>query len=79
MKIRVRRGEGLLQYIIEIGSHTPDYRCPQDTHVSMEHGHHGDSYNFTRHLHFIGNLTLEERICLTQIADKCPVHKTLFS
>lgn len=32
---------------------------------------------FTRQLNFIGNLALEERIRLTQIADKCSVHKTL--
>lgn len=116
MKVKVRHGQGPLQHIIEIGSHTLLTDAPkalggeetgpephdilaaslaacmaltcsmyarrkgmdlQDIHVSMEHGHHGGSYTLTRHLHFFGNLTSEERTRLTQIADKCPVHKTL--
>lgn len=116
MEVKVRRGEGKLQHVIEIGSHTlltdePDHlggedtgpaphdllaaslaACTaltlrmyadrksmdlQDVHVSIEHGEADGAYMLTRRLHYSGNLSEEERARLTQIANKCPVHKTL--
>lgn len=116
MEVNVHRGEGKLQHIIEIGSHTLLTDAPrlyggeetgpephdllaaalaactaltvtmyarrkgmdlQDIRVRIEHGHQGDAYVLTRHIHYIGNLDAEQRQALTGIANKCPVHKTL--
>ncbi|MFC3106369.1 OsmC family protein [Undibacterium arcticum] len=49
----------------------------QDIEVSIQHGQRGDTYELVRNIHYIGNLSAEERQRLTDIANKCPVHKTL--
>ena len=49
----------------------------QDIEVSIQHGQKGDAYELVRHIHYIGNLSAEEKERLTDIANKCPVHKTL--
>lgn len=49
----------------------------QDIEVSILHGRQGDSYEIKRRIRYIGNLTAEEKERLTEIANKCPVHKTL--
>lgn len=116
MEIRVHRGEGKLQHVIEIGPHTVLTDAPrlhggeetgpephdllaaalgactaltvtmyarrkgmdlQDIDVRLEHGQQGDVYVLQRRIHYVGNLSDEERSRLTEIANKCPVHKTL--
>ncbi|HJV50439.1 MAG TPA: OsmC family protein [Noviherbaspirillum sp.] len=116
MEIRVHRGEGKLQHVIEIGPHTVLTDAPrmyggeetgpephdllaaalgactaltvtmyarrkgmdlQDIHVRLEHGQQDDAYVLKRHIHYVGNLSAEEQNRLTEIANKCPVHKTL--
>jgi putative redox protein len=49
----------------------------QDIEVRIEHGQHDGIYMLTRHIRYIGGLRAEERERLTDIANKCPVHKTL--
>lgn len=49
----------------------------QEVKVKIEHGQQGTVYVLTRHLHYIGNLSEEDKTHLTDIANKCPVHKTL--
>jgi putative redox protein len=49
----------------------------QDIDVRVAHVQDGDAYVFTRQLQYFGNLSEAERTRLTEIADKCPVHKTL--
>jgi putative redox protein len=49
----------------------------QDIEVSIQHGQMGDTYELVRNIHYIGNLSAEEKQRLTDIANKCPVHKTL--
>jgi putative redox protein len=49
----------------------------QDIDVRVNHGEEGGEYVFNRHLHYFGALTEADRARLTEIADKCPVHKTL--
>ncbi len=49
----------------------------QDIDVRIEHGPRDGVYVLTRRIHYIGNLGAEERERLTDIANKCPVHKTL--
>lgn len=49
----------------------------QDIEVRIDHEQDGDAYVFTRHLRYFGNLSEAERTRLTEIADKCPVHRTL--
>jgi len=49
----------------------------QDIEVSIQHGQKGDAYEFVRNIHYIGNLSADEKERLTDIANKCPVHKTL--
>lgn len=116
MEIKVHRGEGPLQHVIEIGQHRILTDAPrmyggeetgpephdllaaslaactaitvgmyarrknmdlQDIDVRIEHGHQGDAYVFTRRIRYIGKLSDEEQQRLTDIANKCPVHKTL--
>lgn len=116
MEIKVHRGEGPLQHVIEIGPHRILTDAPrtyggeetgpephdllaaslaactaitvsmyakrrnmdlQDIDVRVEHGHQGDAYQFTRRIRYIGKLSEEEQQRLTDIANKCPVHKTL--
>lgn len=49
----------------------------QDVQVRIEHGHHGDAYVFTRHIHYVGQLDDEQRARMTAVANKCPIHKVL--
>jgi putative redox protein len=49
----------------------------QDIDVRVAHSQDGDAYVFTRQLQYFGNLNEAERTRLTEIADKCPVHRTL--
>jgi len=48
-----------------------------DVRVRIEHGQKDGAYLFQRHIEYVGALTLEDRARLTEIANKCPVHKTL--
>ncbi|MCC2957470.1 OsmC family protein [Massilia sp. IC2-477] len=48
-----------------------------DVRVRIEHGQEAGVYAFRRHIEYVGELGLEERQRLTEIANKCPVHKTL--
>jgi putative redox protein len=116
MEVKVHRGEGPLQHIIEIGTHRILTDAPrmyggeesgpephdllaaslaactaitismyakrknmdlQDIDVRIEHSQQGDAYLFTRRIRYIGQLSDEEQQRLTDIANKCPVHKTL--
>ena len=49
----------------------------QDIDVRIEHGQEDDTYVFTRRIQYFGNLSEAERTRLTEIAEKCPVHRTL--
>lgn len=48
-----------------------------DVRVQVEHGHHDGAYEFKRRIEFVGKLNDDERARLLDIANKCPVHKTL--
>ena len=48
-----------------------------DIAVSVRHGQEGAAYVLRRSIRFIGALSAEETERLTDIANKCPVHKTL--
>ena len=116
MEVKVHRGEGKLQHVIEIGPHKilTDVEqtyggeetgpaphdllaaslgaCTaltvtmyakrkgwdlQDILVSIQHGQQGEAYVLNRRIQYVGNLSVEEKQRLTEIANKCPVHKTL--
>lgn len=116
MEVKVHRGEGKLQHVIEIGPHRLLTDAPkiyggeetgpephallaaslgactaltvtmyahrknmdlQDIDVRIEHQQEEGSYVLRRHIRYIGNLTDEDKQRLTDIANKCPVHKTL--
>jgi putative redox protein len=116
MEVKVHRGEGMLQQIIEIGPHRLLADAPQqaggeetgpephdilaaalaactaltvtmyarrkqmdlqDVQVTTHHGAQDGVYVFTNRIHYVGTLTGEEQQRLTQIAEKCPVHRTL--
>ncbi|MES2102969.1 MAG: OsmC family protein [Pseudomonadota bacterium] len=116
MEIRIAKGQGKLQHVIEIGRHklltdvSPELggddsgpephdllaaalgACTaltvtmyaqrkqmdlQDIDVRIEHSQQADVYVFTRKIRYIGNLSEAEQARLTEIAGKCPVHKTL--
>ncbi len=49
----------------------------QDVKVRIEHAQLGDAYVFTRYIHYVGNLDVDQRARLTVIANKCPIHKLL--
>jgi putative redox protein len=49
----------------------------QDIDVRIEHGQQDGAYLLTRRIAYAGNLSEEDRQRLTEIANKCPVHKTL--
>ena len=48
-----------------------------DVRVRITHGQQDGGYAFQRHIEYLGLLSEEERARLTDIANKCPVHKTL--
>lgn len=48
-----------------------------DVDVHISHGQQDGSYAFTRRIRYVGELSNEEKARLTDIANKCPVHKTL--
>ncbi|MDN4058656.1 OsmC family protein [Massilia sp. YIM B02769] len=48
-----------------------------DVLVSVQHGQEGAAYGFQRSIRLLGDLSGEERERLLDIANKCPVHKTL--
>lgn len=45
--------------------------------ISIKHGQEGEAYALHRSIHYVGALSEEEKQRLTDIANKCPVHKTL--
>jgi putative redox protein len=49
----------------------------QEIDVRLEHGQRDGVYVLTRRIHYVGDLSGEEQERLTEIANKCPVHKTL--
>ena len=116
MEIKVSKGQGKLQHVIEIGEHKlltdvsaalggedtgPEPHdllaaalgaCTaltvtmyaqrkqmdlQDIDVRIEHSQQEDVYVFTRRIKYVGNLTEAEQARLTEIAGRCPVHRTL--
>lgn len=48
-----------------------------DIRIDITHGQEDGAYAFKRRIEYIGDLSHEERQRLTEIANKCPVHKTL--
>lgn len=49
----------------------------QDIDVRIEHGERDGKYVLNRRIRYIGSLNVEEQERLTDIANRCPVHKTL--
>lgn len=49
----------------------------QDAHVTLNGRTADGRFVITRHIAFTGELNAEQRQRLIEIADKCPVHKTL--
>jgi putative redox protein len=45
--------------------------------VRVAHGQEGDAYVLHRTIRYLGQLSEEEKARLTDIANHCPVHKTL--
>jgi putative redox protein len=45
--------------------------------VQVRHNQEGDTYVFHRHIRYVGNLSADDKARLTEIANKCPIHKTL--
>lgn len=116
MDVKVRKGEGKLQHVIDIGQHrlltdeSPQVggedtgpsphellaaslgACTaltltlyarrkewplEDVQVRVEHEHEGNAFILQRHIHYVGALDAEQRKRLTEIANKCPIHKVL--
>ena len=48
-----------------------------DVRVAIDHGQQDDAYVFRCSIELVGRLSAEERARLLDIANKCPVHKTL--
>jgi putative redox protein len=48
-----------------------------EVRVAIKHGQEGEAYALHRDIEYIGALGDEEKARLTDIANKCPVHKTL--
>lgn len=48
-----------------------------DVRVRIEHGQKEGAYELQRHIEFVGTLAADEKARLLDIANKCPVHKTL--
>lgn len=49
----------------------------EDIRVRIDHGQKDGAYAFSRHIEYVGALGAQDRQRLTDIANKCPVHKTL--
>jgi len=49
----------------------------QDIDVRVDHRQEDGAFVLERRISYLGNLSPEERQRLTEIANKCPVHKTL--
>lgn len=116
MEVKVHRGQGKLQHVIEIGAHRLLTDAPtayggdasgpephdllaaslgactaitvamyaqrknmdlQDIDVRVTHHQQDGAYVLERRITYVGNLSPEDRARLTDIANKCPVHKTL--
>jgi len=89
MEVTTHRGEGPLQQVIEIGKHrlltdlAPELYArrkgwPLDqVKVAIRHGQEGDAYALHRTLEFVGALDATQKARLSDIANHCPVHKTL--
>jgi putative redox protein len=48
-----------------------------EVQVSIKHGQEGAAYGLHRNIRYVGALSAEEKQRLTEVANKCPVHKTL--
>jgi putative redox protein len=48
-----------------------------EVQVKISHGQEGAAYALHRSIRYVGALSEEEKQRLTDIANKCPVHKTL--
>lgn len=48
-----------------------------EVQVTIKHGQEGAAYALHRSIRYVGALSEEEKQRLTDIANKCPVHKTL--
>jgi len=48
-----------------------------EVQVAIRHGQEGAAYALHRTIRYLGGLSDEEKARLTDIANKCPVHKTL--
>ena len=48
-----------------------------EVRVGIRHGQEGAAYALHRIIHYIGALSDDEKARLTEVANKCPVHKTL--
>lgn len=49
----------------------------EDVRVRVEHGRKDGACLLQRHIEYVGALDEDKRKQLTDIANKCPVHKTL--
>lgn len=49
----------------------------EEIKVAIKHGQEGSAYALHREIEYVGQLSDEEKARLTDIANKCPVHKTL--
>lgn len=49
----------------------------EDVRVAVDHGQQDGAYELRRHIELVGQLSQEDRERLLDIANKCPVHKTL--
>jgi putative redox protein len=48
-----------------------------EVRVTVRHGQEDGAYGLHRTIHYAGTLSEEEKGRLTEVANKCPVHKTL--
>ena len=48
-----------------------------EVRVRIRHGQEGAAYALHRSIEYVGQLGVEDKARLTEIANKCPVHKTL--
>lgn len=116
MTVRVYRGLGPLQQVVEIGRHRLLVDEPldvggedsgpgpygllaaalatctamtvlmyarrkqmvlHDVEVQVDHAKSADGFVLQRRIRYVGELTEAEKIRLTEIAGRCPVHRTL--